>query len=106
MKLVTPLALILIYLLLDKMLNKNYEKIIILLALFNPFIINQFRDLTTEITSLLFLLLGIHLNKLKSVYFIIAVLIRPSYFVFIIIYFLLQYIKQKNWMGFFHLYFF
>ena len=106
MKLVTPLALILIYLLLDKMLNKNYEKIIILLALFNPFIINQFRDLTTEITSLLFLLLGIHLNKLKSVYFIIAVLIRPSYFVFIIIYFLLQYIKQKKLDGVFSFIFF
>lgn len=95
-KLITPLVCVGLYFLLTNMFNKNYEKIIFVTILLNPFYIDQFRNITTELVALFFLLLGIHLSKLKFIYFIISVFIRPSYFVFVFIYLFIDYLKKKN----------
>ena len=60
----------------------------------NPFFIDQFRDITTELIALFFLLLGIYFSRFKNIYFLTAVLIRPSYFVFVIIH-LFNYLKKE-----------
>ena len=85
-KIITPLICIGLYFLLTNMFNKNYEKILTFSILLNPFYIDQFRNITTELVALFFLLLGIHLSKYKFIYFIISVLIRPSYFIFVSVY--------------------
>ena len=95
-KLITPLICVGLFFLLIKIFSKNYEKIIIFVVMLNPFFIDQFRDITTELIALFFLLLGIYFSRFKNIYFFTAVLIRPSYFVFVIIYLFLNYLKKRN----------
>ena len=95
-KLITPLICIGLYFLITNMFNKKYEKILTFTILLNPFYIDQFRNITTELVALFFLLLGIHLSKFKFIYFIISVLIRPSFFVFVSIYLFFDYLKKRN----------
>ena len=95
-KFITPFVCIGLFSVLINMFTKNYEKIIIFVLMLNPFFIDQFRDITTELTALLFLLLGIYFSRLKNVYFLISILIRPSYFVFVIIYLFFNYLKKRN----------
>lgn len=95
-KLITPLICIGLYFLITNMFNKNYEKIITFTVLLNPFYIDQFRNITTELVALFFLLLGIHFSKFKFIYFIVSVLIRPSFLVFVSIYIFFDYLKKRN----------
>lgn len=95
-KFITPLICIGLYFVLINMFTKNYEKIIIFVIMLNPFFIDQFRDVTTELIALFFLLIGIYFSKFKNIYFFISILVRPSYFVFVIIYLFLNYLKKRN----------
>jgi len=95
-KFITPFVCIGLFSVLINMFTKNYEKIIIFVLMLNPFFIDQFRDITTELTALLFLLLGIYFSRFKNIYFLISILIRPSYFVFVIIYLFFNYLKKRN----------
>ena len=54
LKVITPISVVGIYLILNKIIRTNLEKFIILVALLNPFIIDQFRDLNTEMPAMFF----------------------------------------------------
>ena len=95
LKVITPISVVGIYLILNKIIRTNLEKFIILVALLNPFIIDQFRDLNTEMPAM-FLLSGMYSKKFNNAYFLISILIRPSYLVFIIIYILLDSSKNER----------
>ena len=67
------------------------------MPIFNPWIIDQFRELTTELPALVFLCLGLSNKKIRPMYFIISFfLIRPSYLLFIGCFYFIDLIKSKK----------
>ena len=96
LKVVTPISLLAIFVLSLKIFKRKKYTSLLVLPVFNPWIIDQFRELTTELPALVFLCLGFSNKKFRHVYFIISFLIRPSYLLFIGCFYFIDLIKSKK----------
>jgi hypothetical protein len=95
-KLMIPISLIITYWVVNMMFKEKLSKFLLFATFINPWLIDQFRDIMSEIPALLFLLLGISQKRFKNLYFIISILIRPSYIVLVVVYMIFAYKKSKS----------
>lgn len=102
-KILIPLSILIMLLFLNKITNFSKFNLLYLLIPINPGIVDEYRDTQTEIPGLMFFILGVNVkNKfLKVTLFLIATLIRPTLLIVIFIYYIFEFIEEKNYLGFF-----
>ena len=96
LKVVTPISLLAIFVLSLKIFKRKKYTSLLVVPIFNPWIIDQFRELTTELPALVFLCLGLSNKKFRSMFFVISFLIRPSYLLFMGCFYFINLIKSKK----------
>lgn len=98
MKLLIPISLYLLLLTIFKNESVGKFRLILFIPFVNPAIIDEFRDIQSEIPGLLFLFLGIYIKKssIKPIFFIISILFRPTFVPLVLLFFLFQETSLKK----------
>ena len=91
-KLIIPISLFLLFLLIIKHENIHDYKSLIFIPFINPAVIEEFRDIQSEIPGLLFFFLGIYTKHsiFKNFFFIVSILFRPTFVPLVLLFFILQ----------------
>ena len=89
---IIPISLFLLFLLIIKHENIHDYKSLIFIPFINPAVIDEFRDIQSEIPGLLFFFLGIYTKHsiFKNFFFIVSILFRPTFVPLVLLFFILQ----------------